>query len=185
MENTKAICIFLFFVLLTSVLSPKNTLKIGPYTGYFSPQGADMKKYYEGEDIIYGLKMGVRIWRGFYVWLSGMQFQKTSQTTLLADATTLTLNPINLSLRYTLNLGTINPYLEGGYSYILYKEISDIGNVKGETRGYSVDAGIEFKLSAAFVIDLGVRYSQAEIDTTIFDGKMGGTQAGAALLVVF
>lgn len=181
----KKIYIFLSILFLSSILFPRDAVKIGTYAGYFSPTDKTFKEIYKGEDVIYGLKLGVRIWKEFYLWLSGMQFKKTSETTLLSDITTLTLQPITLSLRYTFNLGTVNPYLEGGYTYIFFKEESDIGDVDGEGKGYSLDAGIEFKLSPRFVIDLGARYSRATVRPTGFDVQVGGLQAGISLVVVF
>jgi opacity protein-like surface antigen len=175
----------LIFLLLSSIIFPKSVFKVGPYTGYFSPADKTLKDIYKGEDIIYGLKLGVRAWKGLYIWLSGMQFKKTAETTLLGDKTTLTLNPINLSLRCTFELGTINPYLQGGYSYIFYKEESDIGDVKGEGKGYCLDAGIEFKISPRFIIDVGARYSRATVRPTGFDVQLGGAQAGVSFLVAF
>jgi len=180
----KKIHIFLSILLLGSILFPRDAVKIGAYTGYFSPADETFKKIYQGEDMIYGLKLGVRIWKEFYLWLSGMQFKKTSETTLLSDITTLTLQPVTLTLRYTFNLGVVNPYLEGGYTYIFYKEESEIGDVNGEGKGYSLDTGIEFKLSSRFVIDLGVRYTQAMVRPTGFDVQLGGVQAGISLVVV-
>jgi opacity protein-like surface antigen len=181
----KKISALLFFLFLSSILFPKSVFKVGPYIGYFSPADKTLKDIYKVEDIVYGLKLGVRVWKGFFIWLSGMQFKKTSETTLLGDNTTLTLNPINLSLRYTFELGTINPYLQGGYSYIFYKEESDIGEVKGEGKGYCLDAGIEFKISSRFIIDVGAKYSQATVRPTGFDVQLGGAQAGVSFLVAF
>lgn len=182
----KKISLFLSFILfLLNITAFPGNLKLGPYIGYFSPEDRMLKEIYSGEDIIYGLSAGVRVWKEFYIRLSVMQFEKTSQTTLLGDVTTLRLNPVTLSLRYTFTLGTVNPYLEGGYTYIYYNEKSDIGDVKGEGKGYSVDAGIEFKLSSRFIIDLGIKYSRAAVRPTGFDVQLGGAQAGIALLVVF
>jgi hypothetical protein len=181
----KKACIFLSIFLLGLILLPRDNVKIGAYTGYFSPSDEQFKEIYKGEDIIYGLKLGIRIWKEFYLWFSGMQFKKTSETTLLNDITTLTLQPLNLALRYTFNLGFVNPYLEGGYTYIFFKEKSNIGDVEGEGKGYSLDAGIEFKLSSRFVIDLGARYSQAKVRPTGFDVQLGGIQLGISFLVVF
>ena len=180
----KKIYILLSVLLLVSILFPRDAIKIGAYTGYFSPGDETLKKIYPGKDVIYGVKLGVRIWREFYLWLSGMQFKKTSETTLLGDITTLTLQPVTVTLRYTFKLGAVNPYLEGGYTYIFYKEECAIGDVDGEGKGYALDTGIEFKLSSRFVIDLGVRYSRATVRPTGFDVRLGGVQAGISLVVV-
>ena len=181
----KKIGVFLAILLLGVSLFPRDNVKLGAYVGYFSAADPVLKEIYKGEDVIYGLKLGIRIWNEFYLWVSGKQFKRTAETTLLGDLTTLTLQPVNLSLRYTFPLGSVNPYLEGGYSYVLYKEKSAIGDVNGEGKGYSLDVGIEFKLSPRFVIDLGVRYNRATVRPTDFDVQLGGAQAGVSFLVVF
>jgi opacity protein-like surface antigen len=181
----KKTSMLLFFLLLGVFLFPKNVVKLGPYAGYFSPADKTLKEIYGENHVIYGMKLGIRVWKGLYLWLSGMQLKKTSETIPLGDLTTLTVTPLNLSLRYTFDLGAVNPYLEGGYSYIYYKEESVIGDNKGEGRGYSLDAGIEFKISSGFIIDVGARYSRAAVNPSGFEVQLGGAQAGISFLVAF
>jgi opacity protein-like surface antigen len=181
----KKLKLFLLLLLLSTFLFPKNTFKLGAYVGYFRSDDSLFRSIYKGEDVTYGLKLGVRVFNNFSIWLSGMQFKQTGSTSLLEDTTVLTLNPINLSLRYTFRLGVLNPYVEGGYSYVLYKEDSDIGSNSGESKGYSLDAGLEFRLSSHFSIDLGVKYSRCSVESNNETLQLGGTQAGVAFLVVF
>jgi opacity protein-like surface antigen len=177
--------LLLLLLLLSTFIYPKNSFKLGASIGYFRSDDSLFRSIYKGEDVTYGLKLGVRVFNNFSIWLSGMQFKQTGHTTLLDDTTILTLNPINLSLRYTFRLGVLNPYVEGGYLYMLYKEDSDIGNSKGESKGYSLDAGLEFRLSSHFAIDLGVKYSRCSIDSNNEKLQLGGTQTSIAFLVVF
>jgi len=184
----KKIIAFIPLFLLSLLIFPKGTVLLGPYVGYWSPANDTLKTVYDGEDIIYGGKLGIRLGKGFSVWLSGMQYRKSSKTIPLEDITTLTLNPINLSLRYTFRLGTVNPYLEGGYTYTFYKEVSDISeeDTKGEGRGFSLDAGIEFRLSSNFTLDVGARYSKTNVNPSGDEEiDIGGLQGGIALLIVF
>lgn len=181
----KKSCIGLLIFFISSFLLPNDNIKIGAYAGYFSVRDNAIKEVYTNGDVTYGARLGVRIWKGLHIWVSGGQFRKVSETTLLADTTTLVLNPFTLSLRYVFPLGTVNPYIGGGYTYIYFKEKSDIGDVSGDGRGYSMDTGIEFKLSQRFRLDLGVSYSQAKVNPTGHDVEIGGLQAGLAFLVVF
>ena len=177
--------LLIFFI--SSFLLPKDNIKIGAYAGYFSVRDNAIKEVYTSGDVTYGARLGVRVWNGLHIWLSGGQFRKVSETTLLAlgDTTTLVLNPFSLSLRYVFPLGAVNPYIGGGYTYIYFKETSDIGNVSGDGRGYSMDTGIEFILSRRFHLDLGVSYSEAKVNPTGRDVQIGGLQAGISFLVVF
>lgn len=181
----KKTCIGLLIFFISSFLLPKENFKIGAYAGYLSVRDNTIKQVYTDGDVTYGARIGVRVWNGLHVWLSGGQFRKVSETTLLGDTTTLTLNPFTLSLRYAFPLGTVNPYIGGGYTYIYYKEESEIGNVSGEGRGYSVDAGLEIKLARWFHLDLGASYSSAKVNPTGFDIELGGVQACLSFLLVF
>jgi opacity protein-like surface antigen len=164
---------------------PEGVFKIGATAGYFVPMDDTVKEVYTEGEITYGLKLGVKVWNQFSLWFSAMQFKKESVTTLLADATSITLRPLTLSLRYTFDLGFLNPYLEAGYAYILYEEKSDIGDQDGEGSGYFADVGLDFRLSANFHVELGVRYSEAKVRPSGYDVYLGGTQAGLSLLVAF
>jgi outer membrane protein W len=184
MKKTSPLLIILLFC-TSAALLPKGTVKLGAYAGYFRQADSTFRQIY-GEDVIYGLKLGVRVWKNLSIWVSGMQYRKTGRTTLLADITTLTVNPIHLSLRYTFKLGAVNPYLQGGYTYLIYNEESEIGDVnKEEGKGYSADAGIEFKISTHFIVDIGAKYSQVNVKPTTVEADLGGMQAGVSLLVVF
>lgn len=181
-KKSLAIIIFIF---ASTVIFPGGSFKIGPYAGYFAPADEHLKAVYTDGDVIYGLKIGLRVWKGLSIWFSGSQFKHTGETVPLKDLTTITLTPLNLSMRYTFRLGKVNPYLSGGYSYVNYKEESTIGNDDGIGRGFSIDAGLEFKLSKRFSLDLGVRYSQVEVELEKSTVQLGGAQAGLSFLVVF
>lgn len=181
MKKSVAVIILL---LVSAFAFPRDLLKIGAYTGYFSPRDSELKEIYGESDLIYGLKVGVHVWRGLYVFLSGMQYKRVAETIPLGDVTRLTLNPISLSLRYTFSLGTVNPYLEGGYTHMYFREASDIGDVKDQGSGYTVDTGVEFKVSSRFVIDLGVSYTQVKVNPTGLAVELSNLQVGIAFLAV-
>jgi len=175
----------IILILAGTFVFPGGAFKLGPYTGYFAPADENLKAVYTEGSVIYGLKMGVRVWNGLSIWLSGSQFRHTGETVPLKDITTLRLTPLNLSLRYSFRLGRVNPYLAGGYSYVSYKEESNIGSADGIGRGYSIDAGLEFGLSSHFCLDLTIRYSQVEVGLEKSTVQLGGAQAGLSFLVVF
>ncbi len=184
----KKICIILLFFLhiflfSSGLIFPKSLFRFGAYGGYFAPRNESLQQVYKKQDVIYGAKFGVTLWRGLDVWLTGMQYKQDGTTTLLKDRTQLTLTPLTLSLRYTLRAGFFNPYVGAGYSYVFYKEVSDIGSLTGEGKGYTLDAGIEFKLSRNFSLDLGLAYSDIKVKPTGFDVQLGGLQLGLAFIL--
>jgi len=184
MRTIKKKYIILFICMLSSTIFAQDFVKIGAYSGYFSPKDDILNEVYGGKDVIIGLKIGVHVWQGFYAYLSTMQYQQVGETQL-GDVTRLQLNPLSLSLRYTFSLGVVNPYLEGGFTQVYFSEKSDIGNTKDSGSGFSADAGIEFHLSNRFIFDLGAHYSQVRVQPGEIEVDLGGFQVGISFLVAF
>ncbi|MCP4216856.1 MAG: porin family protein [bacterium] len=179
-----SISLLLFF--LTVVVFPKSALKIGPYAGYFAPRDELTKEIYGDGGVTYGAKIGVRVFNGLGIWLTGSQFSADGETPLLGDKTSLTLMPLTLSLRYTLPKGKIRPYAGVGYCYLFYEEKSDIGdNTKKEGKGYSLDAGLEIKLGSRIHADICLNYNDVKVPGPLnSDIQLGGLQLGLSFLIL-
>jgi len=184
MRTIKKLYIILFVFMLSSPIFSQDFVKVGAYSGYFSPKDEILNEVYGGQDVIVGLKIGVHVWQGFYAYLSSMQYKQVGETRL-GDVTRLRLNPISVSLRYTFSLGVVNPYLESGFTQVYFSEKSDIGSTKGSGSGFSADAGIEFRLSNSFIFDLGAQYSLVQAKPGNIEVDLGGFQVGLSFLVVF
>lgn len=184
MHAMKKTTIILFVCMLSSAIFSKDLIKVGAYSGYFSPKETILNEVYGGKDVIIGLKIGVHIWNGFYGYLSSEQYKQVGETRL-GDVTRLQLNPLSISLRYTFSLGVVNPYLESGFTQVYFSEKSDIGSTKDNGSGFSADAGIEFRLSNRFIFDLGAKYSRVMVKPGNVDVDLGGFQVGFSFLVIF
>jgi hypothetical protein len=160
-------------------------IKIGPYAGYFRPQELLLKQIYGEGDVIYGGRLGVHIWNGFYLWLSGSQYKVISKTTFSEDRTTLTLLSTSAFLRYGLRLGFFIPYAGIGFSHLSFKEEAEIGNVSGSGSNTVYEGGFELRLNRHFYMDFTARYGVIKVNPTGFEIDLGGLQAGVALLVSF
>jgi opacity protein-like surface antigen len=160
-------------------------IKIGPYAGYFRPQDMLLKQIYGEGDVIYGARLGVHIWNGFYAWLSASQYKIISKTTFTEDRTTLTLLSASAFLRYGLRLGFFQPYAGIGLTKMHFKEEAEIGNVTGDGSNTAYEGGFELRLNRHFYIDFSARYGVLKVNPTGFDIDLGGLQAGVALLVSF
>ena len=143
------------------------------------------KKIYGEGDVIYGARVGIHIWKGFYFWLSAAQFKVIAETTFSEDRTTLTLLPVSAFLRYRIRLGFIRPYVGVGYTYMDFKEESVIGNTSGNGKNIAYEGGFELKINRNFLMDFGARYDQIKVKPTGFEVDMGGVQAGISLLISF
>jgi uncharacterized protein (DUF2141 family) len=160
-------------------------IKIGPYAGYFRPQDMWLKKLYGQGDVIYGARLGIHIWNGFYIWLSASQYKSITKTTFTEAKSTLTLLPVSAFLRYSLRLGFFSPYAGIGFTYMDFKEESEIGNVTGNGSKTAYEAGFELKMNRHFIVDLGARFDQIKVNPTGIETDLGGVQAGISLLVSF
>lgn len=161
-------------------------IKIGPYAGFFQPRDANLKLIYGEGDVIYGGRLGIHIWQGFYFWLSLSQFKVIGKTTFSEDKTTLTLTPLSAFLRGSLHLGFFNPYAGIGFTYMTYKEDSGIGSIPpGNGSNTAYEAGFELKMNRHFILDFCARYDLIKVNPTGFPVDLGGLQAGLSLLVSF
>lgn len=181
----KKINLFFFIFLICLAVFPRDTVRLGGFVGYFSPSDQVFKDVYHGENIVYGAKLGIRVVNNLSLWVSVSQFQKDGETLSLGDATNLRLNPVNLTARYTIKLGFVNPYVGGGYSHIFYNEKSVIGNKTGEGKGYLLEGGLEFRLASVVMCDIGLQYSRCNVKSEDLDVQLGGIQLALGLFLVF
>lgn len=168
------------------VTSKEETVKFGPTASYFAPRNSAVKSIYGNGGAQFGFKIGVRVWKGLSVWLTADYYKADGKTTLaeLQETTRLTQYPLSLGLRYNFfRRGLISPYLGGGYTYLYFKEESDIGNEEDKGQGYKVEGGVEFKLARHFSIDLNVTYFDVTVNPTGTDVQLGGVSAGLAFLI--
>jgi PKD repeat protein/opacity protein-like surface antigen len=162
--------------------------KVGPYAGYFLPQDALVKEIYGNGEVLYGARLGIHVWQGFYFWLSAAQFKVISKTTFTGEKTTLTLMPISAFVRYNVGLGFFNPYAGVGFTYQNFKEEAEIiPTTKGSGSSVAVEAGFELKMNRHFALDFGVRFSKlkSKPDNGDLEIDLGGMQAGVAMLISF
>ena len=160
-------------------------IKIGPYAGYFRPHDMLLKQIYGDGDVIYGGRLGIHVWNGFYIWLSASQYKIISKTTFSEDKTTLSLFSACAFLRYSLRLGFFSPYAGVGFTKLSFKEESDLGNVTGNGSNTAYEGGFEIRMNRNFILDFGARYDTIKVKPTGFEIDLGGVQAGVALLVSF
>jgi hypothetical protein len=167
-------------------------IKLGPYGGFFRPTDALFKEIYGEGDVLFGGRLGLRIWKGFYLWLSLAQYKSIGRTSFSEDKTTLTLTPASAFLRFDVGQGFFIPYVGVGYTFLSYEEdAADIGGINKDSGGdAALEAGFEFKVSRHLYIDLGARFTRILFPTEnplnpeeLLD--LGGLQAGISLLISF
>jgi hypothetical protein len=168
----------------------QSLIKIGPYCSVFYAQDQNLKNLYGEKNILYGIKFGLNIWNGFHLFLSGNQYHQVSETIPLGDISTLTLNPVFLSLRYAVPFKIIKPYAEISYVYMFYKESAsmgdqEIGSTQDKKNGIGFGTGFELQLSQRFAIDFGVHFFETKVNTANQTINLGGLQVGTAFLVCF
>ena len=180
-----ALVVLCLAIILCMPAAAQKRIQLGPYIAFFISPDDDVKEIYGVQDLIFGGQAGIRIWNGFYFWVSANYLKQISETTFTKDITTLTVLPISFTLRYILPIGKIRPYIGGGYTTLTYKEESDLGISEGNGNGYHVVGGLSFVLNPFLNIDIGALYS--EIPVPVFDEEinLGGLQIGFSFLIHF
>jgi opacity protein-like surface antigen len=187
--NKKCI-IFLLLLLFPLAAFSDGFVKIGASAGFYTPSDETFREIYGEADVIYGLRLGVKIWNGFYFMVAGQQYKKFAETTYLGDITRITINPLHFAVRYTMPYGTMNPYLEASYLHVFFVERADFSvaadpdETKSSGGGYGLGAGIEFQLSKRLIVDVGINFSSAIVSPNEVEVNLGGFQGGIAVMIL-
>lgn len=172
-------------LILTLPVFSRELIKIGPYYGYFSPNEKIIRELYGGGSQ-YGARFGILLPLNFSFWVDFSQYRVGSKTTLMEENTTIAMNPVTLTGRYTLPLKFfIRPYAGIGFTLIDFKEESAIGKVRGNGGGFSIEGGIEIRFSANLFLETGIRYNSIRVKPTGFPVNVGGLLAGGSFLIAF
>jgi len=167
---------------------PAERIKVGPYAGYFRPGDRLFREVYGDGYLIYGGRFGVRIIQGISLWLSYSQYRAVGQTTFTHERTTITMNPVNASLRFNLQIAFFRPYVAAGYTYLRFREASAIGSVKDHGENFSGDVGFEIRFSPRVFWDIGARFELIKVKAgspDIGSIDLGGLQLGTSFNVSF
>ncbi len=163
-------------------------IKFSPFAGYFQPKDEFIRQIYGEGDLLYGARLGIHVWEGFYFWFSASQFKVIGKTTVTEDKTTLTLLPVSGAMLYHLGRGFFVPYAGIGLTLLSYKEEAElVGSTKGHGSSVFLEGGLELRMNRHFSIDLGARIGQVKVQPENAPKKvdLGGLQTTVALLVSF
>lgn len=160
-------------------------IKLGPLAGWFQPRDAWVRKIYGDGEMLYGARIGLHLWKSFYLWIGAAHARLTGATTLTGETTAMTLLPASAFLRFHVTLGFLRPYVGVGYTYLGFLEASSLGETRGWVGNVAYEAGLEVRLHRHLMVDIGARYDELRVSPTGFEIDLGGLQGGAALLLSF
>lgn len=160
-------------------------IKLGPFAGWLQPRDAWVKRIYGDGGMLYGARIGLHLWKGFYLWLGAAHARLAGATTLTNESTAMTLLPASAFLRFHVALGFLRPYAGVGYTYLGYLEASSLGETRGWVGNVAYEAGLELRLHRHLLVDIGARYDELRVAPTGFEIDLGGLQGGASLLISF
>lgn len=176
-------------LIILSIAGPivaRDLLKMGPIFAHYRPNDKVVKEIYGAGGPIYGFRIGALLPAGWSVWFGYSQYRQISKTTYSDQLTTMALNPLTVSVRYTLPLRFfILPYAGVGYAHIGFKEESGVGKIQGNGGSITFDAGVEIKIIRHIYLEGIFRYDRINVNPTGFPVDVGGTQFGGSLIFVF
>ncbi len=160
-------------------------IKLGPFAGWYQPRDARVRNIYGDGEMLYGGRIGLHLWKGFYLWIGAAHARLVGATTLTRETTAMTLLPASAFLRFHVSLGFLRPYAGVGYTYLGFLETSSLGETRGWVGNVAYEAGLEVRLHRHLLADIGARYDELRVSPTGFEIDLGGLQGGAALLISF
>lgn len=159
-------------------------IKIGPCAGFYWPNDENIKEFYGKSEVIYGGKLGVHVWQGFYVWFAASHYKAIGETIYNTELS-LSMTFLSAFLSYNVRLGIFSPYAGIGFTHLSFNEEFNFDNVSGNGNNVAFESGCEVKIHRYFSLDIGARYAQIKVNPTGNETDLGGLQLGIGLLVTF
>ncbi len=177
----KKILFILIFILFLFNLNSKILVKIGPFAGLYANSDSKLKEIYNGQELFSGGEGGIIFYKGLGVFLRAGYIRFTSITEPLEDVTKLSLIPVDLSVRYYFELGSISPFIGIGYRFLSFKEEAKLGEnefvLDEKANSVIAEGGLELYLSKRFSIQLSLSYCKTPVSPTGVEVDLGGINA--------
>lgn len=172
-------------ITVLSILLASGFVSAGDFTVqvkgvYINPTDQVFKDIY-GSGFMYGGELGFGIGKGVEIWIDGMYFRKSGQTTFTKEETKLSLFPLSGGVKAIFDFGVFELYVGGGVSYFQYKESSPIGELKENKLGWLIRAGTYINITRFLFLDLQAAFNYAKVRTGDLEANLGGLSFGAGL----
>jgi len=155
-----------------------NYIKAG--VNYFSPPEQRFKDVY-GNGMTYSGEIGIGVWKGLKLWISGGYFTKKGELFFTKEKTKVRIFPIGGGIKYLLTEGRANLYTGMGLYYYQFKETNPIGDVSKSGLGYVGQIGVFLKVIGGLIVDFNLDYSYCRMRPVERSINIGGFQAGIGL----
>jgi hypothetical protein len=120
------------------------------------------KDIYGNSGTTYNVDLGVKLQNSLEAFLHTDYFKKEGTLTYTLEKTTLTIIPVELGLRYFININKecrlkLFPYIGAGAGYYMCKEENPIGTFDKKAFGFFIEGGLRFYPAGSFFIDLKIK----------------------------
>jgi hypothetical protein len=173
-------------VLVLSSSSLAGRFLVSAEVSYLSPSDSGFKDIYGSSVILPELRVGITIFKDFFIYGSYGFFSVKGETPVLKFEAKSAQNVISFGAGYSLSL-TRAVSLEGavGGVFFDYKEEALDTEVKGSALGFRVEGGAAYTIGKHFFARLSAAYLAASDTVEGVDIKLGGFRAGIGLGVSF
>jgi hypothetical protein len=184
--------LFLVFIILSLSITgfTRDRFSISVMGNYLSSADQGFEDFYGKSHFYPGVKLGVKIFKGFYLWGGFGVLTATGETEpLLQEESKWTQKFFSFGGGYKAKLsGTIAANLRLGALFTKYKEEALELELKDSASGFIVSGGLIFHIGSIFYTELEIGYLSVsdEIDDDIIDSiDLGGFKAGIGIGVRF
>lgn len=161
-----------------SLLMPLETaaknLMFGIEVGNFGPGNSDLTGVYGSGGLCYGINGTFFFTKSLSIFAGFNLFNADGTIPVIEADTSLKLNTLRSGVFYNINMKKFTPKIGAGAVYAMAKEENSFGSFSDSGIGWFVGAGLDFRLSGAFLVGLELLYHDAKIEGDFGEEFVGG-----------
>lgn len=154
--------------------SSQKKLRLTIGAGIRNVSQSTFEAVYGTNNLTYSLDIAYKVGRSFEVFLHSDYLSAKGSLDFDPKATTLTIFPAELGVRFVLGEKKFLPYIGLGGGYYMLKEENFIGSVDENKFGFFGEGGFCFNFNKTFFIDLKLKYNILNYDLNGTDIDLGG-----------
>lgn len=175
----KKILIITAVILLFTLFTRAEKLRLGASSGYYSVQDSIYKETYGSGNFMYGIFIAYNLTKGLEFRGEAGYFKDSGKTGITKEEMEFSIIPVVAGIRYLIiKIKSLKPYIGVGVDFYFFKEKVRLGDTSDSTTGFHIETGSYISLGRRLFIDLNFRYVNAEAKPYDEKINLGGFRTG-------